>query len=190
MGCDQVGVHVTIRLQVSIHAPTWGATQHTFRITILLCFNPRTHMGCDRYTPATSFRGAKVSIHAPTWGATSPHFRLSVHAPVSIHAPTWGATQLSFSTTGGLTLFQSTHPHGVRHYFFLFNILCCVCFNPRTHMGCDGRRLINVLGNNKFQSTHPHGVRLCDTIFANTNHGVSIHAPTWGATTFKGNVVL
>ena len=33
---------------ISIHAPTWGATQ-PFRISakLYLYFNPRTHVGCD-----------------------------------------------------------------------------------------------------------------------------------------------
>ena len=58
------------RLNVSIHAPTWGATQ-------------------DILSP---FISCPVSIHAPTWGATFIHWWLSVHLIVSIHAPTWGAT--------------------------------------------------------------------------------------------------
>jgi len=56
--------------QVSIHAPTWGATDGII----------------DR------LQRFLVSIHAPTWGATKtaePALRL---LDVSIHAPTWGAT--------------------------------------------------------------------------------------------------
>ena len=77
-------------------------------------------------------------------------------------------------------MFQSTHPHGVRLKALLtllrqtgFNPrthmgcdciytsirLNCLCFNPRTHMGCD------------LSSKKPRRYSL-----------VSIHAPTWGAT--------
>ena len=71
VGCDAPdGKSETISLEVSIHAPAWGATmpnlRHYYRIT--------------------------VSIHAPAWGAT---LGAHVHADlglVSIHAPAWGAT--------------------------------------------------------------------------------------------------
>ena len=56
-------------------------------------------------------------------------------------------------------MFQSTHPHGVRH---LPEAEPSVpeCFNPRTHTGCDlnAQNLVDIFGG--FQSTHPHGVRL------------------------------
>ena len=55
--------------------------------------------------------------------------------------------------------FQSTHPHGVRRHKGGGAVALRYGFNPRTHMGCDG--------------------------FSNANSGislVSIHAPTWGAT--------
>ena len=71
MGCDRSHQLVYCRAQVSIHAPTWGATcdstqvSHSGRVSIhaptwgatwepfclashVCCFNPRTHMGCDR----------------------------------------------------------------------------------------------------------------------------------------------
>ena len=33
---------------VSIHAPTWGATAMSIKRSFNpLCFNPRTHVGCD-----------------------------------------------------------------------------------------------------------------------------------------------
>ena len=77
---------------VSIHAPTWGAT-FVFRIitTYFLCFNPRTHMGCDCVLMTKGISG-RVSIHAPTWGATGHLYITHRWRKVSIHAPTWGAT--------------------------------------------------------------------------------------------------
>ena len=77
-------------------------------------------------------------------------------------------------------MFQSTHPHGVRRLLTMTNSIL-ICFNPRTHMGCDvsmaaiflgiycfnprthmGCDTSSGRGNDqlgKFQSTHPHGVR-------------------------------
>ena len=81
---------------VSIHAPTWGAT-FVFRIitTYFLCFNPRTHMGCDCVLMTKGISG-RVSIHAPTWGAT---FETAFHS--------------------SSREFQSTHPHGVRRSYVM-----------------------------------------------------------------------
>ena len=92
-------------------------------------------MGCDYVTHEQMQKGL-VSIHAPTWGATQARPRL-----------------------GCLQMFQSTHPHGVRPIFRSPGLFYLLCFNPRTHMGCDMQR------RNMRKSI-----------------GVSIHAPTWGAT--------
>ena len=60
-------------------------------------------------------------------------------------------------------MFQSTHPHGVRlqYYFVSYQSLW-------------------------FQSTHPHGVRHFNGVLPKAQYGVSIHAPTWGATWVTG----
>ena len=55
---------------ISIHAPTWGATQLLLlNSTPTRHFNPRTHVGCDEIYDRLWKRIA-ISIHAPTWGAT------------------------------------------------------------------------------------------------------------------------
>ena len=101
-------------VQVSIHAPTRGATNR------MACFSS----------------GFQVSIHAPTRGATSGCNLLMPVIPVSIHAPTRGATRHSdFSQF--TPEFQSTHPHGVRRRNGWFMMRKGGCFNPRTHTGCD-----------------------------------------------------
>ena len=170
-----------MNVRVSIHAPAWGATES----------NP----GDLPYRT--------VSIHAPAWGATPLGYFCLQGQCVSIHAPAWGATQGSVYDLY-LTMFQSTHPHGVRRQ----TSHQCVRvrgFNPRTCMGCDifvdSRFSIQYL----FQSTHPHGVRHkrrkkrfnqrcfnprtrmgCDEDGRRYNNltSVSIHAPAWGATSF------
>ena len=82
--------------------------------------------------------------------------RASLH--VSIHAPTWGATLATPWYTSMSTSFNPrTHMGCDNHWFPAFPSLAC--FNPRTHMGCDGLIGNRIAGN-----------------------GVSIHAPTWGAT--------
>ena len=151
--------NTTFTEQVSIHAPTWGAT--------VLAYKPGVHR--------------HVSIHAPTWGATTDvslpdadvmvfqstrprgarHFadaRNVVEVGVSIHAPTWGATR------------------GAR-----CRSASAVCFNPRAHVGRDRQNahvLIAVsrvsihaptwgatpdlrvgLTQSLFQSTRPRGAR-------------------------------
>ena len=100
-------------------------------------------------------------------------------------------------------VFQSTHPHGVRHTT-IFIVSVNGSFNPRTHTGCDVPFMIKTifLGGfnprthtrcdkpktcaNKivglFQSTHPHGVRLDLITDVRQKLQVSIHAPTRGAT--------
>ena len=143
------------------------------------CFNPRTHTGCDRYFFQDKGR-RPVSIHAPTRGATRPALFFSGQRAfqsthphgvrpfspasnkqiciVSIHAPTRGATYSCVVSPSG-SRFQSTHPHGVRRNC---GSACkrSTSFNPRTHTGCD-----------------------MDVLRLAFRQGVSIHAPTRGATT-------
>ena len=110
-------VRIPQDIDVSIHAPAWGAT-------------------CGGGVVAPT---AGVSIHAPAWGATA--HQIAGDAPdalVSIHAPAWGATSpvvaspvpisssfnprtrvgcdlpSSMALMASATVFQSTHPRGVR----------------------------------------------------------------------------
>ena len=60
-------------LDVSIHAPAWGATWKAYdAIGCNRCFNPRARVGRDPifWKPSTK---SEVSIHAPAWGATRLH---------------------------------------------------------------------------------------------------------------------
>ena len=98
-----------------------------------------------------------VSIHAPTRGATTWSCVASRFWMVSIHAPTRGAT-VNIFVYNGITMFQSTHPRGVRptttqswclpssfnprthegcDIVLTIRTLRLFCFNPRTHEGCD-----------------------------------------------------
>ena len=124
--------------RVSIHAPAWGATQHQPTTFYYTCgFNPRTRMGCDQCRPYASGT-IKVSIHAPAWGATNPQEFTGSDGVVSIHAPAWGATDVPLSPVQS-SVFQSTHPHGVRLGVVWGAAPHAQRFNPRTRMGCDSR---------------------------------------------------
>ena len=115
MGCDsRLHRRHHAGFQVSIHAPTWGATRRCRRRP-LPCgsFNPRTHMGCDqavgvgaavgiefqsthphgvRPTPATCL-SSRTGFNPRTHMGCDLHVHVSdIVGFVSIHAPTWGAT--------------------------------------------------------------------------------------------------
>ena len=140
-------------------------------------FNSRAHEGRDDGF-ARKVRAVVVSIHAPTRGATHGTYRaygiaafqftrprgarrltdICIYALcVSIHAPTRGATPV-VSQLGGPRMFQFTRPRGARR-----RALCGDtrrgCFNSRAHEGRDQQSGELVL-----------------------RFGVSIHAPTRGAT--------
>ena len=146
-------------IEISIHAPTWGATfprldtnpmtgfqsthprgvrPHTPETSSSRRnFNPRTHVGCDR-SPRSSIPTSGYFNPRTHVGCDLDHERQVVGHHISIHAPTWGATSEAFGIPN-LKAFQSTHPRGVRR-------------------------------------TTPTRRRSC---------GISIHAPTWGATEFR-----
>ena len=123
-------------------------------------FNPRTRVGCDSGRGRWGRSPRLVSIHAPAWGATACCARSCGKFPVSIHAPAWGATWAL--------------PRRPRQ---------ASSFNPRTRVGCDMPSTDAPPCRLMFQSTHPRGVRPRSPAKQQTGYPVSIHAPTWGATT-------
>ena len=202
MGSDRQGRFPLAPMPVSIHAPTWGAT------------NLRRSV----------FPIIRVSIHAPTWGATLcsnnqiilcmfqstlPHGERPKevkdgNVSVEFQSTLPHGERHSLSTSAStLMLFQSTLPHGERLISRVspwcsrcFNprshmgsdlppqihTSLCVCFNPRSHMGSDIQVLSVSAQHHRFQSTLPHGERLNTTTQYRPYRWVSIHAPTWGAT--------
>ena len=194
-------------VRISIHAPARGATlnfcyysnfvgrfQSTHphgvrpevRALLLdhLHFNPRTRTGCDGRVEDVGTARRRISIHAPARGAT----------PGAAYAGV------------GWLIFQSTHPHGVRHRGRTFGCLNCsfqsthphgvrpaevrdllldhLHFNPRTRTGCDARGSGSWIRDIAFQSTHPHGVRHMLVHCTDAAPGISIHAPARGATVY------
>ena len=164
--CASAGDAFTV--QVSIHAPAWGATP-----------DGRYHS-----------HGRHVSIHAPAWGATatvSPSLlALMPFQSTRPHGARPGRRSGTGRGLGGFNPrarmgrdptcrlpmtssrpFQSTRPHGAR---------------PTATGG--------ILKMDQFQSTRPHGARLRDVGDDAVHFGVSIHAPAWGATTGGGGGAL
>ena len=188
---------------VSIHAPTWGTTD----------------------TGARGALGVEVSIHAPTWGATdwskftAPWYKFQSTLPRG-ERPSYlrvatspsgfqstlprGERRSAMLLTLKSVWFQSTLPRGERHNFGVeFDITKVFqstlprgerpiqllhprhhqpSFNPRSNVGSD---LIFFLVGLQFTQVSIHAPTwgaTSDTPEGLSVQPVSIHAPTWGAT--------
>ena len=127
-----------------------------------VCFNPRTHMGCDLLPKQISA--------SPNWfQSTHPH---GVRRSASSSLPTrsscfnprthMGCDPPTLSSCKQYQLSFNPRTHMGCDFLVSWSLLISSCFNPRTHMGCDFILLISAsLG--RFQSTHPHGVRRSQT---------------------------
>ena len=143
---------------ISIHAPTWGATQSCAANGSFALFqstHPRgvrhkviTDVNVMHLFQSTHPRGVRPDNY-PT-GTTVNQFQ-STH-PRGVRR-TAGMEQVPDDL-----IFQSTHPRGVRQSCWLSNS-SFRHFNPRTHVGCDCDVLFQGAKPIEFQSTHPRGVR-------------------------------
>ena len=126
-------------------------------VSLTLSFNPRTHMGCDQISGAVASTADSFNPRTHM-GCDFASVISIIQSFVSIHAPTWGATEL-FNANMQSLMFQSTHPHGVRH--FVINKAKCKNKFQSTHPHGVRRSFVIWLPlSSEFQSTHPHGVRL------------------------------
>ena len=101
-----------------------------------LCFNPRTHIGCDLDYDVSSRR----------WSRFNPR--------THIGCDTWR------SGCARSTTCFNPRTHIGCDLKELQDLAAMIGFNPRTHIGCDYYiRQANVR-NRLFQSTHPHRLRL------------------------------
>ena len=143
-------------------------------------FNPRTPVGCDEYRSAI-INVDMISIHAPQWGATRAYSAFSrlcnnfnPRTPVGCDL---GAETVDKATT----LFQSTHPSGVRPSFWPVRMFLLPF--QSTHPSGVRRELVDIVRTmQQFQSTHPSGVRRIRFQRGSPHIVISIHAPQWGAT--------
>ena len=90
-GATEKIVIIPVKRGVSIHAPTWGATINKVMYNGISCFNPRAHVGRDvaRQHPPQQHPGFNPRAHV---GRDAEASAAKPHPKVSIHAPTWGAT--------------------------------------------------------------------------------------------------
>ena len=137
------------------------------KIVNMVCFNPRTHVGCDNITPFKRGRRQRFQSTHPRRVRQLYHIEIyqkwrfqSTH-PRRVR-PAQGTGD---SATGE---FQSTHPRRVRPS-------CresqqrAMCFNPRTHVGCDlGLHQLTAC-HLVFQSTHPRRVRLLNPCYSSSH---------------------
>ena len=169
--------------RVSIHAPAWGATPHnTSSLLIFWSFNPRTRVGCDAPDPLPVCDGQAGFNPRTRVGCDENPCAGSRAQKVSIHAPAWGATPPPPRRPRLISMFQSTHPRGVRRCPRPSTLPNSSSFNPRTRVGCDWCLTWRSLCDCGFQSTHPRGVRRAELDAVEHLGLVSIHAPAWGAT--------
>ena len=147
-------------VNVSIHAPAWGATHDPGS-------GPARWNGFQSTHPRGVRRPVRV-LCAREVQFQSTHPR--------------GVRRAFYYLDGGSIQFQSTHPRGVRRRRRIMDSLALSGFNPRTRVGCDEKKNAAHLRLQRFQSTHPRGVRLPTPATGWNRSGVSIHAPAWGAT--------
>ena len=139
-GSDQTLSSVRCSPQISIHAPTRGATDNIIDEQRDELFQSTLPRGERRKLYQIKCQLKYISIHAPTRGATGKRSYKKEFQHISIHAPTRGATKYSKTTkitfeisihapTRGATVkiilwvststFQSTLPRGERRLFHL-----------------------------------------------------------------------
>ncbi len=146
-------------MAISIHAPAWGATGQP-RCIRLRCryFNPRTRVGCD-CTRRITLRGmpnfnprTRVGCDIRALIMLSPEAYFNPRTRV-------GCDQDLRSWSVAISLFQSTHPRGVRRVAEALQRVSVVISIHAPAWGATSSRKATVFDIKKFQSTHPRGVR-------------------------------
>ena len=168
-------------------------------------FNPRSHKGSDFivFEPCVAglrfqstlpqgerpkdkigkFAFNKISIHAPTRGATSASKSEDSRARNFNPRSHKGSDRCQLINSFEYDEFQSTLPQGERQAENV-SVSWPYDFNPRSHKGSDGLfRPVNSVPW-EFQSTLPQGERRDIADGECGGGGISIHAPTRGATVF------
>ena len=136
MGSDSPPLPVEPPLEVSIHAPAWGATVSASSSPLHCQFQFTLPHGERLEEKSKTKEVRSVSIHAPAWGATGRPWLLAKHADVSIHAPAWGATGRPWAARRRRQRFNSRSRMGS-------DIVSVVLsnygagFNSRSRMGSD-----------------------------------------------------
>ena len=124
--------------EVSIHAPTRGATKMPYG-------EPKYYTGFQSTLPRGERQSSSVSVIAIT--------------AVSIHAPTRGATEGAQDYTAHYLRFNPRSHEG-SDQTWSYRQMLLMSFNPRSHEGSDAARSAIAPFIMVFQSTLPRGERL------------------------------
>ena len=93
VGCDFVlQIYYNMHVDISIHAPMWGATLRYQIEDAILAISIHAPMWGATLIDLIYSHVNRISIHAPMWGATWLTSTLLCYLKISIHAPMWGAT--------------------------------------------------------------------------------------------------
>ena len=123
---------------ISIHAPTRGATPHRGGLEEAMRISIHAPTRGATYTHAPPLTKTSISIHAPTRGATVEVNNELELMRISIHAPTRGATEYRIQTTiAGVDFNPRSHKGS--DATVTVHTLPIQYFNPRSHKGSDGR---------------------------------------------------
>ena len=121
-----------VKYLVSIHAPTRGATAHAALVThTFSSFNPRPHAGGDSSSSITDVASVSFQSTPPRGGRHKVRLSATTHSVVSIHAPARGATDW-FCNAIASSRFQSTLPREGRQAGKP-HLTGSLSFNPRPH---------------------------------------------------------
>ena len=166
--------------EVSIHAPTRGATRIScfyrvndmFQSTHPRGVRPKMWLKYQKQLKFQSTHPRGVRLIAEFTYGDAPSFNPRTHEGCdfvvlisdydsllfqSTHPR--GVRPLVLRSSKTSTRFQSTHPRGVRHRQPPDASIIHHGFNPRTHEGCDDVQISPHVRRLRFQSTHPRGVR-------------------------------
>ena len=146
-------------------------------------FNPRTRVGCDSLLRGCVNAWLRFQSTHPRGVRPEPPGARSVDNGFQSTHPR-GVRLPHKTSTLSISGFQSTHPRGVRPMDRIL-ISLLLRFNPRTRVGCDVAEYWPARG--LYEGFNPRTRVGCDEPDYNgwlDAHGVSIHAPAWGATSF------
>ena len=161
--------------------PAWGATAFYFLITVEFWGFQSTHPAWGATDDgALVHLQYDISIHAPRVGCDSGPFQ-SFHCSLYFNPRTpRGVRRIGGGVSGGIWIFQSTHPAwgataiSRRRRFHRRN------FNPRTPRGVRRPGDSTTAIANNFNPRTPRGVRRSSICTRGSREIISIHAPRVG----------
>ena len=135
-GSDICIIRILSVLQISIHAPTRGATSYIPQVHHDIRFQSTLPRG-ERPADSAWIKCIKSFQSTLPRGERHMHSGFRELIQISIHAPTRGATMVRIALSLISSLFQSTLPRGERLDVNLKLLCNLINFNPRSHEGSD-----------------------------------------------------